>query len=73
MSGIYLASAGIYDPGTGTLAATGNMTTFRMLHAATVLLDGTVLITGGEAAPGVPGAAPKSMIPSPAPLITLAT
>ena len=50
-NGFYLASAGIYDPGTGTLAATGNMTTFRMLHAATVLLDGTVLITGGEAGP----------------------
>jgi hypothetical protein len=48
-NGIYGASAGIYEPGSGTFAATGNMTTPRYLHTATVLLDNTVLITGGWA------------------------
>src|SRR5207249_9577638 len=47
-----LATAGIYDPGTGTFATTRNMTTRRSLHTATVLLDGTVLITGGQACCG---------------------
>jgi len=46
--GELLASAGIYDPGSGTFAATSNMTERRSLHTATVLLDNTVLITGGD-------------------------
>jgi len=36
----------------GTFSATGNLTRERMFHAATLLTNGRVLITGGSATPG---------------------
>ena len=42
-----LSTAELYDPATGTFAATGSMGTGRAQHTATLLADGRALIAGG--------------------------
>jgi WD40 repeat protein len=47
-SGLYVASAELFDPAAGTFSVTGSMVSSRMLSTATPLADGRVLITGGN-------------------------
>ncbi|CAF5144867.1 unnamed protein product, partial [Rotaria sp. Silwood1] len=44
----YLASTELYDPSTESWTMIGTMSTARSYHTASILANGTVLITGGE-------------------------
>ena len=51
-----LFSAELYDPGTGTWAATGSMAAVRFGQPATLLPNGMVLVAGGSSSFGTDGA-----------------
>ena len=61
-----LASADLYEPSTGVFTATGDMSTTRVYHTATLLNDGSVLIAGGSISVIADIYHPAVLIPAPA-------
>ncbi|MGY0459555.1 DUF6603 domain-containing protein [Kitasatospora sp. cg17-2] len=57
-----LAFCELYDPAAGTWSTAGSLTTPRRGHRATVLADGSVLVTGGEAT-GIPSGGRFTLAP----------
>jgi hypothetical protein len=57
-------SAEIYDPAIGAFSRTGDMTGAHVEHTATLLLDGSVLLTGGYTYPDPKPASAEVYIPS---------
>jgi hypothetical protein len=63
-SNFILASAELYDPATGTFTTTGGMTPGEILHTATLLNNGMVLIAGGIDATGTTSASAQLYNPA---------
>jgi hypothetical protein len=53
-TGNLVKQAEIYDPASGTFSNTGTMVHGRAFHTATVLSNGTILLTGGQTPAGAP-------------------
>ncbi|MFG2695404.1 DUF6603 domain-containing protein [Kitasatospora sp. NPDC048407] len=56
-----LAHCELYDPVAATWTPTGSLLTARKGHQATLLADGRVLVTGGDAVAGPSGYDPRSL------------
>jgi N-acetylneuraminic acid mutarotase len=48
VNGVSISKAELYNPATGTYAATGNMPSNRQEHVAVLLPTGSVLVVGGN-------------------------
>ncbi|HSB23929.1 MAG TPA: hypothetical protein VLE94_12585 [Burkholderiaceae bacterium] len=61
---VFTATAEVYDPRTGVFQPTGSLVTARGFHAAALLADGRVLVTGGFATDGSTAASAETYDPS---------